>query len=45
MSVRRTDMLSLKNVTKRFPGVLALDDVSIEVRPNEIVEITFDHVA
>ncbi|AMV47639.1 sugar ABC transporter ATP-binding protein [Paraburkholderia caribensis] len=30
-------MLSLKNVTKRFPGVLALDDVSIEVRPNEIV--------
>ena len=30
-------MLSLKNVTKRFPGVLALDNVSIEVRPNEIV--------
>ena len=30
-------MLVLKNVTKRFPGVLALDDVSIEIRPNEIV--------
>jgi ribose transport system ATP-binding protein len=30
-------MLTLKNVTKRFPGVLALDDVSIEIRPNEIV--------
>lgn len=30
-------MLRLKNITKRFPGVLALDDVSIEVRPNEIV--------
>ena len=30
-------MLTLKNITKRFPGVLALDDVSIEVRPNEIV--------
>ncbi|SEB24070.1 sugar ABC transporter ATP-binding protein [Paraburkholderia sartisoli] len=30
-------MLTLKNVTKRFPGVLALDDVTIEIRPNEIV--------
>lgn len=30
-------MLTLKNVTKRFPGVLALDNVSIEIRPNEIV--------
>jgi ribose transport system ATP-binding protein len=30
-------MLTLKHITKRFPGVLALDDVSIEVRPNEIV--------
>src|SRR6218665_3476572 len=30
-------MLLLKNITKRFPGVLALDDVSIEIRPNEIV--------
>ncbi|SDR51767.1 monosaccharide ABC transporter ATP-binding protein, CUT2 family [Paraburkholderia fungorum] len=30
-------MLNLKNITKRFPGVLALDDVSVEVRPNEIV--------
>src|ERR1700754_5213656 len=30
-------MLTLKNVTKRFPGVLALNDVSIEIRPNEIV--------
>lgn len=30
-------MLKLKNITKRFPGVLALDDVSVEVRPNEIV--------
>ena len=30
-------MLSLNHITKRFPGVLALDDVSIEVRPNEIV--------
>ncbi|MFM0237120.1 sugar ABC transporter ATP-binding protein [Paraburkholderia phytofirmans] len=30
-------MLTLRNVTKRFPGVLALNDVSIEIRPNEIV--------
>lgn len=30
-------MLILNHITKRFPGVLALDDVSIEIRPNEIV--------
>ncbi|WP_144111761.1 sugar ABC transporter ATP-binding protein [Paraburkholderia sp. BCC1886] len=30
-------MLKLNHITKRFPGVLALDDVSVEVRPNEIV--------
>jgi ribose transport system ATP-binding protein len=29
-------LFSLKNVTKRFPGVLALDDVSIDVRGGEV---------
>ncbi|MCL1993594.1 MAG: sugar ABC transporter ATP-binding protein [Spirochaetes bacterium] len=29
-------LFSLKNVTKRFPGVLALDNVSLEVRRGEI---------
>jgi ribose transport system ATP-binding protein len=30
-------VLELRGVTKRFPGVVALDDVSIEVRPHEVV--------
>jgi ribose transport system ATP-binding protein len=30
-------VLALRGMTKRFPGVLALDDVSIEVRPHEVV--------
>lgn len=29
-------ILELKNITKRFPGVLALDDVTLDVRPGEI---------
>ena len=32
-----TPVLQLRGITKRFPGVLALDDVSIEVRPHEVV--------
>jgi ribose transport system ATP-binding protein len=32
-----TPVLRLRGITKRFPGVLALDDVSIEVRPHEVV--------
>ena len=28
--------IELRNVTKRFPGVLALDDVSIELHPGEV---------
>ncbi|WP_421724179.1 sugar ABC transporter ATP-binding protein [Bauldia sp.] len=31
-----TPALELVSVTKRFPGVLALDDVSFDVRPGEI---------
>ena len=32
-------LLELKNISKRYPGVVALDDVSIEVQPAEIVAI------
>lgn len=30
-------VLQLDRVTKRFPGVLALDEVSLEIRPHEVV--------
>ena len=30
-------LLELKNITKRFPGVLALDDVSLSVERSEVV--------
>lgn len=29
--------LQVENLTKTFPGVMALDDVSLEVRPHEVV--------
>ncbi|WP_331477085.1 hypothetical protein [Blautia sp.] len=29
-------ILELKNITKKFPGVVALNGVSIDVRPGEI---------
>lgn len=28
--------LSMRNITKRYPGVVALDDVSIEIEPGEV---------
>ena len=31
-----TDILRMSRITKRFPGVLALDDVSLEVRKGEV---------
>ena len=31
-----TALLEMKNITKRFPGVVALDDVSFRVRKGEI---------
>jgi len=34
-----TALLEMKNVTKRFPGVIALDNVSIEVNKGEILAI------
>lgn len=30
-------ILKVENLTKRFPGVVALDDVSMEIRPHEVV--------
>lgn len=32
-----TSVLEVRNATKTFPGVRALDDVSMEIRPNEVV--------
>ncbi|WP_297747377.1 ATP-binding cassette domain-containing protein [uncultured Tessaracoccus sp.] len=32
-----TPLLEVRNATKTFPGVKALDDVSLEIRPNEVV--------
>jgi ribose transport system ATP-binding protein len=32
-----TPALALRNITKSFPGVQALKDVSIEVRPHEVI--------
>ena len=38
-------LFSLKNVTKRFPGVLALDDVSIDVRHGEVLGLVGENGA
>jgi len=32
-----TSVLEVRNATKSFPGVKALDDVTLEIRPNEVV--------
>lgn len=32
-------ILQLKHITKRFPGVLALDDISVDVYPGEILAL------
>lgn len=32
-----TPLLEVRNATKSFPGVKALDDVSVEIRPHEVV--------
>ena len=32
-------ILQMKNVTKRFPGVVALDDVNMSLRKGEILGI------
>lgn len=40
-----TPLLSMKNVTKRFGGVLALSDVSLEIGKNEVVALIGDNGA
>src|SRR4051812_24278934 len=32
-------LLEMRNITKRFPGVVALQDVSIELRPAEVLAL------
>ena len=32
-------ILEVRDVTKRFPGVVALKDISIELKENEILAI------
>ena len=32
-------MLKLKGITKRFPGVVALENVSLDLAPGEVVAI------
>ena len=34
-----TPLLQLRHITKRFPGVLALDDVSLSIGRGEVVAL------
>lgn len=34
---RTSLLLEVSNVTKKFPGVLALDGVSLKIRPGEVL--------
>lgn len=38
-------ILEMKHVTKKFPGVIALNDVSIDVRKGEILGIVGENGA
>ncbi|WP_320128525.1 sugar ABC transporter ATP-binding protein [uncultured Sphaerochaeta sp.] len=40
-----TEILSLTNITKRYPGVLALDDVSIDVYHGEVLALVGENGA
>ena len=31
-----TDLLKIQNIRKTFPGVVALDDISLSIAPGEI---------
>ena len=35
-SERFSPLLSLRNISKQFPGTLALDDVSLDIKPGEV---------
>ena len=38
-------VLEMKGISKRFPGVVALDSVDLEVRPGEIVALAGENGA
>ncbi|HEX2630446.1 MAG TPA: ATP-binding cassette domain-containing protein, partial [Chitinophagaceae bacterium] len=38
-------MLAVKNITKRFPGVIALDDVCLELHPGKVNAIVGENGA
>jgi ribose transport system ATP-binding protein len=40
-----TAVLSTSNLAKRYPGVVALDDVSVEIRPHEVVGLVGENGA
>src|SRR6266567_1414378 len=36
MNPSKTPVVSLHNISKRFPGVLAVDEVSLDIYPGEV---------
>ena len=40
-----TPIVSFRQITKRFPGVVALDDVSVDVEPGELCAIVGENGA
>ena len=41
-----TDIIySVKNVTKKFPGVVALNDISIDIKKGEILAVVGENGA
>jgi len=45
MAEIRAPLLEMKGITKRFPGVLALDDVSLSVYPGEVLALVGENGA
>ncbi len=43
--MQRTPILSIQNITKRFPGVVALQDVSFQIQPGEFHAIVGENGA
>ena len=39
MNLDSSPVLQMKGISKRFPGVIALDDVELEVYPAEVVAL------
>lgn len=45
MSEARTPFLQMKGITKRFPGVLALDEVDLDIYPGEVLALVGENGA